>query len=138
MVNTQKVIDANIQTYTFSDESGEVVASFRLNPADIRIPGRVFEAAEHFRNMAQKIPEKVTIEDYVRLNNEWEEKICYVLGYDAKESLFGFMSATTKLSNGQSFGNVVMEKISEAVAEEYRKRLESLMAAVRKHTEKYE
>ena len=138
MVNTQKVIDANIQTYTFTDDDGDVVASFRLNPADIRIPGRVLEAAEHFRNMAQKIPEKVTIEDYVQLNNEWEEKICYVLGYDAKESLFGFMSATTKLRSGQSFGNVVMEKISEAVAEEYHKRREALMAAVRKHTEKYE
>ena len=138
MVNTENVIDANIRTYTFSDESGEVLASFRLNPADIRIPGRVFEAAEHFRKMAQEIPERVTDQDFLQLNNEWEERICYVLGYDARQSLFGFLSATTKLSSGESFGSVVMKRIAEAVAEEYRKRLESLKAAVHKHTAKYE
>lgn len=138
MVNTEKVIDANIRTYTFSDESGEVLASFRLNPADIRIPGRVFEAAEHFRKMAQEIPERVTDQEFLQLNNEWEERICYVLGYDARQSLFGFLSATTRLSNGESFGSVVMKRIAEAVAEEYRKRLETLKAAVHKHTAKYE
>lgn len=138
MVNTENVIDANIRTYTFSNESGEVLASFRLNPADIRIPGRVFEAAEHFRKMAQEIPERVTDQDFLQLNNEWEERICYVLGYDARQSLFGFLSATTKLSSGESFGSVVMKRIAEAVAEEYRKRLEILKAAVHKHTAKYE
>lgn len=138
MVNTEKVIDANIRTYTFSDESGEVLASFRLNPTDVRIADRVQECAEHFAKAAKEIPERVTFDDVLKYNNDLEDKICYVLGYDAHQELFGFLSATTTLDDGGIFVKKVMQLISDAVIEDLRKRREALVAAVKKHTAKYE
>ena len=61
-----------------------------------------------------------------------------MLGYDARQSLFGFMSATTVLEDGEIFAKKILDKIEKAVVQELHKRKETLMAAVRKHTAKYE
>lgn len=138
MINTAKSIEANILHFTFSDDDGNVLASFRLNPADVRIADRVQECAEHFAKAAKEIPERVTFDDVLKYNNDLEDKICYVLGYDAHQELFGFMSATTILADGETFAKKVMRLISDAVIEDLRKRREALVAAVKKHTAKYE
>ena len=137
MINTAKNIEANILYFTFSD-NGEVLASFRLNPTDVRIADRVRECAEHFAQAAKDIPECVTFDDALKYNNDMEDKICYVLGYDAHKELFGFVSATTILADGEMFAKKVMRLISDAVIEDLRKRREAIMAAVKKHTAKYE
>lgn len=135
-------LGSSILKFTFTDDDGDVVASFRLNPADVRLASRFAEAAKSFANLAKEAPAEATAEataeDVLRYNDAVEEKICYVLGYDAHESLFGFMSATTILDDGEMFAQKVMKKIEEAVLPEVRKRKEALMANVRKHTAKYE
>ena len=135
-VNTN--LGSSILKFTFTDDDGEVVASFRLNPADVRLAGRVQETANFFRKAAQSAPEQATAADILKYNNDVEEEICRVLGYDARESLFGFMSATTILADGEMFAKKVMRLISDAVIEDLRKRREAIMAAVKKHTAKYE
>ena len=77
------------------------------------------------------------MEDVVKLNNEVEDKICNLLGYDAKQSLFGQISATSVLGDGNMFVVLVMEKIVEAVAPEISRRKQSMADAVAKHTAKY-
>lgn len=131
-------LGSSVLKFTFTDSDGDVVASFRLNPADVRLVGRIQEAAKFFAQAAKEAPAEATAEDILRYNDAVEEKLCYVLGYDARESLFGFMSATTILSDGETFAQKVMKKIEEAVLPEVRKRKQALMAAVRKHTAKYE
>lgn len=131
-------LGSSVLKFTFTDDDGDVVASFRLNPADVRLAGRVREAAEFFAQAAKEAPEEATAEDILQYNAAVEEKLCYILGYDARDSLFGFMSATTILDDGESFAQKVMKKIEEAVLPEIQKRKAALAAAVKKHTAKYE
>lgn len=135
-VNTN--LGSSILKVTFTDDDGEVVASFRLNPADVRLAGRVQEAANFFRKTAQSAQEQATAADILKYNNDVEEEICRVLGYDARESLFGFMSATTILADGEMFAQKILKRIEEAVLPEIKKRKAALAAAVKKHTAKYE
>ena len=131
-------LGSSVLKFTFTDSDGDVVASFRLNPADVRLVGRIQEAAKFFAQAAKEAPEKATAEDILMFNNAVEDKICDVLGYDARQSLFGFMSATTVLEDGEIFAKKILDKIEKAVVQEIQKRKETLMAAVRKHTAKYE
>ena len=131
-------LGSSVLKFTFTDSDGDVVASFRLNPADVRLVGRIQEAAKFFAQAAKEAPEKATAEDILKFNNAVEDKICDVLGYDARQSLFGFMSATTVLEDGEIFAKKILDKIEKAVVQEIQKRKETLMAAVRKHTAKYE
>lgn len=131
-------LGSSVLKFTFTDSDGDVVASFRLNPADVRLVGRIQEAAKFFAQAAKEAPEKATAEDIMKFNNAVEDKICDVLGYDARQSLFGFMSATTVLEDGEIFAKKILDKIEKAVVQEIQKRKETLMAAVRKHTAKYE
>ena len=135
-VNTN--LGSSILKFTFTDDDGEVVASFRLNPADVRLAGRVQEAANFFRKAAQSAPEQATVADILKYNNNVEEEICRVLGYDAHQELFGFMSATTILEDGEMFAQKNLDMISEAVLPEIQKRKAALAEAVKKHTAKYE
>ena len=135
-VNTN--LGSSIPKFQFTDDDGEVVASFRLNPADVRLAGRVQEAANFFRKASQSAPEQATAADILKYNNDVEEEICRVLGYDAHQELFGFMSATTILEDGEMFAQKILDMISEAVLPEIQKRKAALAAAVKKHTAKYE
>lgn len=136
-----KTIDANLGSsllkFTFSDSDGDVVASFRMNPADVKLAARCMEVAKYFECKKGSYPQNATLEDVVKYNDEIEEKICYLLGYDARESLFGLMSATTILADGELFAVKVMNKITEAVKPELAKRNQKMQAAVAKHTAKY-
>lgn len=123
--------------FTFSDDEGKVIASFRMNPADIKLSQRCQELSSYFEGLTEKTSENATLEDAVKLNNEVEEKICYLLGYDARQSLFGQISATSVLGDGNIFVGLVMEKIIEAVGPEINRRKQSMADAVEKHTAKY-
>ena len=135
-VNTN--LGSSILKFQFTDDDCKVVASFRLNPADVRLAGRVQEAANFFRKASQSAPEQATVADILKYNNNVEEEICRVLGYDAHQDLFGFTSATTILEDGEMYAQKILDMISEAVLPEIQKRKAALAAAVKKHTAKYE
>ena len=134
-INTS--VGSSLLKFTFSDADGEVVASFRMNPADIKLAQRCQEVLRYFENLHEKTPESATLEDAVKANDEIEEKICYLLGYDARQSLFGMISATSIMDDGNMFAVTVMDAITEAVGKEIQKRKQSMAAAVAKHTAKY-
>ena len=134
-------INENISTsllkFTFSDEEGEVIASFRMNPADVKLAQRCNEISTFFEDLRDNTPENATLEDAVHLNDELEDKICYLLGYDAKQSLFGLISATSIMGDGNMFVVHVMDQIIKAVGPEIKKRQQAMAKAVSKHTGKY-
>lgn len=47
-------LGTSIQKFTFTDDDGVVVASFRLNPADVRLVNRIRDAAEFFCSRSQE------------------------------------------------------------------------------------
>lgn len=57
------------------------------------------------------------------LNKQIEDKINYLLGYEASKDLFKEpITATTVFGNGQVFAYIVLDKIAEAIAPEIEKR----------------
>lgn len=134
-VNTK--IGSSLLKFTFTDNDGEVIASFRMNPADIKLAQRCKEISAYFEDLREKTPETATLEDAVKFNDELEDKICYLLGYDAKPSLFGIISATSIMGDGDLFAVHVINKIVESVGPEIQKRKDAMAQAVAKHTAKY-
>ena len=130
-------LGSSFMKFTFTDEDGETVASFRLNPADVKLAQRAEEVSEYFKKVAENAPEEATLEIACELNKEVEEKVCYLLGYDVRQSLFGLFSATSIMEDGSMFVSVVMEKIVSAISPEIEKRQKAMDKAVNKHTAKY-
>lgn len=118
-------------------DDGEIVATLKINPADIKVAARAQEVRDTFDSIADILTEDATLEDVVKFNDAVEEKICYLLGYDAKQTLFGQISATSVLMDGNLFVTHVMEKINELILPEINKRKQTMAQAVAKHTAKY-
>ena len=125
--------------FTFSDEDGEVISSFRLNPADIKVAIRSEEVSKYLESRKSTMSGNLTAADMAKFNDELEEKICYVLGYDARSELFKApLTATTILPSGDLFAVLVMDKIVEAVAPEVEKRRANMEKAAAKYTARYD
>ena len=131
-------IGNSVMKFTFTDDEGEVFASFRMNPADVKLAKRFQEASEYFETIGDKLPKNASLDDVFQFNEELEEKLCYLLGYDAKQSLFGQVSATSIMEDGNMFILHVLNVIAEKLAPELQKRKQSMANAVAKHTEKYQ
>lgn len=133
-------VNANVSTgllsFTFTDEYGEVFSKFKLNPTDVNVAKRCAEVVDFFSSWNEK--EISTIDEAVELNRILEEKVCYILGYDARESVFGEVTATTILEDGNMFGMFIMEAIANAVNEESMKRSKKSEEAEKKYTAKYD
>lgn len=135
-INTD--LGSSLLKFTFSDADGDVIAHFRMNPADVRLASRCEEVAAFFEEKKNTAPENATLADVVAYNDMLEEKVCYLLGYDAKPTLFGILSATTILADGDLFAFKVLDKIVDAVEPEIRKRKAKSQAAIGKYTAKYQ
>lgn len=136
-INTQ--LDDGLFTFTFSNSKGEVFSSFLMNPTDINIAVRCEEAADYFAAREKEASGVMGAAQMAKLNAELEEKLVYVLGYDARPTLFKApMTATTILPTGDLFAVVILETIKKAVEPEIRKRGERMQKAAAKYTDKYE
>lgn len=134
-VNTN--IGSSLLKFTFTDQDGDIVASFKLNPADIKLAQRCQELSDYYQTLKENAPETATIEEAAKFNDELEAKICYLLGYDARSTLFGLLSATSVMADGNMFAVHVMNKITEVAGPEIKKRKESMEKAAQ-HTAKYQ
>jgi hypothetical protein len=133
----QTSLGSSFQRYQFTDD-GEVIASFRMNPADIKLAKRLQEVGSFFEELGDNLPANATLEDAIKFNDSIEEKVCEILGYDARASLFGQISATSIMADGNMFVLHVLDTIQEHAFPEIDKRNKAMAAAVAKHTAKYE
>ena len=63
-------VGASFLKFQFTDSDGEVVASFRMNPADVKLAHRCQEVSAYFKELRDCTPETATLEDAVKLNDE--------------------------------------------------------------------
>lgn len=134
--NINAAVGSALQKYTFTDDDGEVIASFRLNPTDIRLADRMLEVSKLLEKNTPQISKEADVADVLKYNNELEDKICYILGYDAHESLFGLLSATTILPDGTMFCTKVVDTIAKAIAPELERRKKVTDKHIAKYTKK--
>lgn len=137
-----KIIDTSIDDglflFTFTNKQGEVFSSFKLNPTDINIAVRAEELEDFFNRMQESIKKVSSRKEIAELNKQIEDKINYLLGYEASKDLFKEpITATTVFGNGQVFAYIVLDKIAEAVEPEIEKRKKKMQAAANKYIEKY-
>lgn len=130
-------IGSSFTKFTFTDENGEVVAYFRMNPADIRIAERAGEVAEFLKANSGNITGETAKDVLSQYGKVITEKLNYLLGYDASKTLFSTMSATAIMEDGRFFATVVMDTIAQNLNEEMKRRFEKFKA-VNKYTAKYE
>ena len=135
-INTK--IDDGILTFTFTNNQNEIFASFRLNPTDVNIAARAEEVSAFFEKMEETVKNVASAKEAAKLNELIQDKINYLLGYEASKDLFREpITATTVFENGQMFANIVLDKVAEAIAPEIEKRRKKMQSEVDKYTEKY-
>lgn len=135
-INTK--IDDGILTFTFTNNQNEIFASFRLNPTDVNIAARAEEVSAFFEKMEETVKNVASVKEAAKLNELIQDKINYLLGYEASKDLFREpITATTVFGNGQMFANIVLDKVADAIAPEIEKRRKKMQAEVDKYTEKY-
>lgn len=122
----------------FSLEDGdEVCAKFRINPGDVKLLQRCNDVAEYFHQVQEKVAENATQDDVMAFNDELESKFCHLLGYDARESLFGNIPALNIMPDGVMFALHIMQAVNQYVIPELKKRRAAQADGVKKYTEKY-
>lgn len=135
-INTK--IDDGILMFTFTNNQNEIFASFRLNPTDVNIAARAEEVSAFFEKMEETVKNVTSAKEAAKLNELIQDKINYLLGYEASKDLFREpVTATTVFENGQMFANIVLDKVADAIAPEIEKRRKKMQAEVDKYTEKY-
>lgn len=124
--------------FTFTDENGDVFSSFRMNPTDVNLLARAEEVSAYFEGRKNDMPENASGAELKAFNDEIEEKINYLLGYEASKDIFGVLTATTINPDGEIFAWVVMDFIVEKLKPEIEKRAQKMQTNVYKYTAKYQ
>ena len=122
--------------FTLEDQ-GEAMAKFHINPGDIRLVARCQAISEYLNDIHNRIPENATHEFVLQFNNELETKFSELLGYDAKEALFGNIPPVAIMPDGCMFVLKIMDAIVEHVLPELQKRRAAQSSAVKKYTDRY-
>ena len=136
MSNINQKVNTGLITFTFTNEADEVFASFQMNPGDLNSYNRCVKMMQYFRE--NKTPEIKSIDDFAAYNEQVEQKVCEMLGYNARPSLFGKVSALTVLPDKRTFVVVVLESVAKAIEEEGKRREKIMKYAYDKYLAKYE
>lgn len=135
-INTN--IDDGFLLFTFTNKQGEVFSSFKLNPTDINVAARAEELETFFEQTQESVKNVSSNKEMAEINKQIEDKINYMLGYEASKDLFREpVTALTVFGNGQVFAYIILDKITEALGPEVEKRRKKMQEVVNKYTEKY-
>lgn len=135
-INTN--LGMGLMKFTFTDEDGDVFAYFRMNPADVKLHDRLRHVEDKLSDLKKRFEGKEdNLETRYELNEAIEDLFCWVFGYNVKESLFGFMSATAVLEDGEHFFEKVLRVVADNAAPEIEKRAKQMQNRMGKYTEAY-
>lgn len=132
--NIEMNVGSVLTKIEIKDDDGIILGSLKINLMDVRIVSRIHDCALFFRDFKF---DETGADGLAAIDRALEDKFCYLLGYDCRESLFGVLSPTTVFRSGEMFAIAVLEKISETYSEEVKDRAAARMAAVRKYAGKY-
>lgn len=118
-----------------TDSTGTVLGTAKLNLFDIRMAARIGEIAEFFKQYKY---EGFGSEQLMVLDAALEDKFCYLLGYDCRRSLFGVLSPTTILPDGEMFTMRIIRTISESFSAQVKTRAQERAKLVAQYAQKYQ
>lgn len=126
-----------LMKFRLTDEDGDAVASFRLNPADARMLKGLETACAEAQKMAETAPAVATTDDIATCNDKLEGIVCDGLGIK-HDSVFGVIPGTTILPDGDLYAVHVLGTVADVMAPEIAKRKDKMQDAAAKYTAKYE
>ena len=124
-------IDSGLMRFSITDIDGDEIGWFRLNPTDVRLVSRAEEISKFFE-------QHKTGAGLAETEDILEEKICDLLGYDARKDLFGILSATTVMPNGEMFLLTILNAIHDAIKPELEARGKKMQERMQQYTRDYE
>lgn len=131
------VLDDGLQSYTFSNNDGEIFAEFKFNPADASIVERYDDVVEVFNKIDLK-KEDEDIKDTMRtISDTFKEQFNYLLNRDVSEGLFKVYSPVTIFANGDFFAEVILTQVGKIIEKEMNVRLQKKAKKIEKYTKKY-
>lgn len=139
MTEKTRQFDTGRKRLSINDGDGVEIASFFINPTDIGLLKRAREVADRFEHHPA-FDEKGGADGVDALsayNDEIEEQILYLLGYDARSTLFGSVTATTVSPSGEMFAYVVLKMIADEIAPELEARGRAMKKRAETYTAKY-
>lgn len=125
-----------LMKFRLTDEDGDTVASFRLNPADARMLKGLETACAEAQKMAENAPSVATTDDIAAYTDKLEGIICDGLGIK-HDAVFGVIPGTTILPDGDLYAVHVLGTVADAMAPEIAKRKAQMQNAAAKYTAKY-
>ena len=91
------VIDDGSKVYNIKNKQGKMLGRFEFRPSDTNIVKRYEEVVDFFNSF--KLPED-TNESMETAEKELKEKMSYLIGADADESLLSIMGPFSALASG--------------------------------------
>ena len=125
-----------LMKFRLTDEDGDAVASFRLNPADARMLKGLETACAEAQKMAETAPAVATADDIAAYPDKLESIVTGGLGIK-HNSVFGVIPGTTILPDGDLYAVNVLGTVADAMAPEIAKRKAQMQNAAAKYTAKY-
>ena len=125
-----------LMKFRLTDEDGDAVASFRLNPADARMLKGLETACAEAQKMAETAPSVATTDDIAAYTDKLEGIICDGLGIK-HDAVFGVIPGTTILPDGDLYAVHVLGTVADVMAPEIEKRKAQMQDAAAKYTAKY-
>lgn len=123
--------------FQLTDDDGDAVASFRLNPADARMLTRLEKACKEAQEMGENAPQMATGADVEAYNGQIEGLICDALGVK-HDAIFEVLPGTAILPDGDLYAVHVLGIVADVMAPEIAKRKAKMQNAAAKYTAKYQ
>lgn len=123
-----------LTTIIVKDSGGITVGAMRVNLFDVRLVSRLQEIAEFLRGFR---PAGNGIERMMAMDVALEDKFCYLLGYDCRAELFGVLSPTSILPDGEMYTIRILQTIEENFADKIKERAEARAAVLDKYLQRY-
>lgn len=133
--NIEMNVGSALTKIEFKDEDGIVLGFLKINMMDVRLVGKLEQCASFFKNYKF---DGSDFEKLAAIDRDLMDKLCYVLGYDCRETLFGVLSPTTIFEDGNMFAIAILNKISEEFSAEVKQRAAARAKAMQKYTQKYQ
>lgn len=135
-------IRTGLKTYALRDESGEIVASIRFNPADAGIATRFAEAGDQLGKLINGLDVEANPIELNRVNEEMKNLFDYALtgnrnNHFNSNQLFAYLAPTADIGDGVNYFEEVYRELTDIITPVLEKAAAESAARIEAYTAKY-
>lgn len=131
------VIDDGLKKYEFKNAIGEVFGTLIFNPSDASILERYEAVIDEINNVRKDTTNVKGAEKMIEASRAFKKGLQKILNRDIEADLFSVYSPVTLMGEGDFYGEIILEKIGNAIEKETGKRVDKKLEKIKKYTKKY-